>query len=380
VDLLEHHGKELFRRYGIPVAEGRLAASAEEARRAAEELGGPVVVKAQVLAGGRGKAGGVKTAAGPDEAAERAAAILGIEIGGHVVHKVWVEQASEIAREYYLSLTFDRGARKPLLMLTREGGVEIESVAARDSAAIARLHVDPLVGYEPFEGRRLVHEAGIVDPGEQAQVLEIVEKLYRCFIAEEAMLCEINPLVVTPTGEVRALDAKVTVDDSALFRHPDVAAMRDSGAADPLEAMARERGVTYVKLDGSVAIVGNGAGLGMATVDLIVVAGGAAANFCDLGGTGNADTVTSALEVIAADAQVRSILFNIFAGIARCDEIARGILVALERTRVTAPIVVRFDGTNAEDGRRILAESGRPNIFFETTMLDAARRAVELAG
>ena len=380
MDLLEHQGKELFRRYGIPVSEGRLATSAAEARQAAEELGGPVVVKAQVLTGGRGKAGGVKTAAGPDEAAERAGAILGLEIRGHVVHKVWVEQASEIAREYYLSVTFDRGARKPLLMLTREGGVEIETVAARDSGAIARLHVEPLVGYEPFEGRRLVHEAGIDDPGEQAQVLEIIEKLYRCFIAEEAMLCEINPLIVTPSGEVRALDAKVTVDDSALFRHPEVAAMRDAGAADPLEAMAREKGVTYVKLDGSVAIVGNGAGLGMATVDLIVVAGGAAANFCDLGGTGNADTVTNALEVIAADAQVRSILFNIFAGITRCDEIARGILVALERTHVTAPIVVRFDGTNAEDGRRILVESGRPNIHFEPTMLEAARRAVELAG
>jgi succinyl-CoA synthetase beta subunit len=379
VDLLEHQGKELFRRYGIPVSEGRLATSAQEARRAAEELGGQVVIKAQVLTGGRGKAGGVKLAAGPDEAAESAAAILGLDIRGHVVHKVWVEQASEIAREYYLSVTFDRGARKPLLMLTTEGGVEIEEVAARDAGAIARLHVDPLVGYEPFEGRRLVDEAGVEDPGEQAQILEIVEKLYRCFISEEAMLCEINPLIVTPAGEVKALDAKVTVDDSALYRHPDVAAMRDTSAADPLEALAREKRVTYVKLDGTVGIVGNGAGLAMSSVDLIVVAGGKPANFCDLGGASNADTVTRALEVIAQDAQVRSVLFNIFAGITRCDEIARGMLVALERTGLAVPIVVRFDGTNAEEGRRILVDSGRTNIFIEPTMLDAARRAVELA-
>ena len=379
MDLLEHQGKELFRRYGIPVSEGRVATSAEEARRAALELGGQVVVKAQVLTGGRGKAGGVRLAAGPDEAAECAAAILGLDIRGHVVRKVWVEQASEIAREYYLAVTFDRGARKPLLMLTREGGIEIEEVAVRDAAAIARLHVDPLVGYEPFEGRRLVHEAGIEDPGEQPQLLDIVEKLYRCFVSEEAMLCEVNPLIVTPAGEAKALDAKVTIDDSALFRHPDTAAMRDTSAADPLEALAREKRVTYVKLAGSVAVVGNGAGLAMATVDLIVVAGGAPANFCDLGGASNADTVTNALEVIARDAQVRSILFNIFAGITRCDEIARGMLVALERTQVAAPIVVRFDGTNADAGRRILADSGHPNIFFEPTMLAAARRAVELA-
>ncbi len=379
MDLLEHQGKELFRRYGIPVSEGRLATSAEEARRAAEELGGPVVVKAQVLTGGRGKAGGVKRADSPDEAAECAASILGLDIRGHVVRKVWVEQASQIAKEYYLSVTFDRGARKPLFMLTREGGMEIEEVAARDAGAIARANVDPLVGYEPFEGRRLVHEAGIDDPGEQAQVLDIVEKLYRCFDSEEAMLCEINPLIVTPGGEVKALDAKVTIDDSALFRHPEVAAMRDTSAADPLEALAREKGVTYVKLDGSVGIVANGAGLAMSTVDLIVIAGGAPANFCDLGGASNADTVTNALEVIANDSQVRSILFNIFAGITRCDEIARGMLVALDRIGIETPIVVRFDGTNADEGRRILAESGRTHIFFEATMLDGARRAVELA-
>jgi succinyl-CoA synthetase beta subunit len=379
VDLYEYQGKELFRRHGIPVSEGRLATTPAEVRAAAEELGGPVVVKAQVLTGGRGKAGGVKLASDPADAEAKAGEILGLDIRGHVVRKVWVEQASEIAKEYYLSVTFDRSARKPLLMLTTEGGVEIEDVAANDPGALARLHVDPLVGYQPFEGRDLVFEAGIDDPDEQRQVLEIVERLYGCFVAEEAMLCEINPLVVTSSGEVRALDAKVTVDDSALFRHPEVAAWRDTAAADPLEAFAREKGVTYVKLDGSVGIVGNGAGLAMSTLDVIVVAGGRPANFCDLGGASNADTVTDAFEVIGRDRQVRSILLNIFAGITRCDEIARGMLVALDRTEIAVPIVVRFDGTNADEGRRILSDSGRENIHVEATMLDAARRAVELA-
>jgi succinyl-CoA synthetase beta subunit len=379
VDLHEYQGKELFRRYGIPVSEGRVASTPHEARSAAHELGGRVVIKAQVLTGGRGKAGGVRLAEGLDDAERVAAEMLGLDIRGHIVRTLWVEEASEIAKEYYLSVTFDRGARKPLLMLTTEGGVEIEDVAAGNPGALARLHVDPLVGYQPFEGRRLVFGAGIGDPGEQQQVMAIVEKLYRCFVGEDAMLCEINPLIVTPSGEIRALDAKFTVDDSALFRHPEVAAWRDASAADPLEAFARELGVTYVKLDGTVAIIGNGAGLAMSSVDLIVVAGGAPANFCDLGGASNADTVTHALEVVARDPQVRSILFNIFAGITRCDEIARGMLVALESTAIAAPIVVRFDGTNADEGRRILAESGRANIFFEPTMLDAARRAVELA-
>jgi succinyl-CoA synthetase beta subunit len=379
VDLHEYQGKELFRRYGIPVSAGRLATTPEEASAAAEELGGAVVVKAQVLTGGRGKAGGVKLADGPADAEAKAREILGLDIRGHVVRRLWVEQASEIAKEYYLSVTFDRGARKPLLMLTKEGGVEIEDVAANNPGALARLHVDPLVGYQPFEGRDLVFAAGITDPGEQRQVLEIIEQLYRCFVGEEAMLCEINPLVVTPGGEVKALDAKFTIDDSALFRHPDVAEWRDPSAADPLETFAREKGVTYLKLDGTVAIVANGAGLAMSTLDLIVLAGGAPANFCDLGGASNADTVTDAFEVIGRDPQVRSILLNIFAGITRCDEIARGMLVALDRTRIAVPIVVRFDGTNADQGREILSDAGRANIHVEPTMLAAARRAVELA-
>jgi succinyl-CoA synthetase beta subunit len=380
VDLYEHQGKELFRRYGIPVSEGRLATTPEEARRAADELGGRVVVKAQVLTGGRGKAGGVKLAAGPDEAAAHAAAILGLDIRGHVVRRLWVEQASDIAKEYYLSVTFDRGEKKPLLLLTREGGVEIEEVAARNPAALARLHVDPLVGYQPYQGRRLVFGAGLDDPDEQRQVLAIVEELYRCFVGEDAMLCEINPLIVTPDGNVQALDAKVTVDDSALFRHPEVAAMRDTTAVDPLEALAREKGVTYVRLDGSVGILANGAGLAMATVDLVVIAGGRPANFCDLGGGGRAEGVVDALEVITGDPQVRSIFFNIFGGLTRGDEVARGVLAALDRIKIAVPIVVRLDGTNAEEGRRILAGASLAQLHVEPTMLAAAKRAVELAG
>jgi succinyl-CoA synthetase beta subunit len=333
-----------------------------------------------VLTGGRGKAGGVKLAVGPDDAEARANEILGLDIRGHTVRRVLVEQASEIAKEYYLSITFDRGAKRPLLMFTREGGVEIEEVAARDPGALARLHVDPLVGYQPYEGRRLVYAAGLDDPAEQRQILSIVERLYRCFVGEEAMLCEVNPLVVTSSGEVRALDAKVTVDDSSLFRHPDVAAMRDVAAGDPLETFAREKGVTYVHLDGSVGILANGAGLAMATVDLVVVAGGRPANFCDLGGGGRAEGVVSALEVITRDEQVRSIFFNVFGGLTRGDEVARGILEALERIAITVPIVVRLDGTNAEEGRAILADAQLEQLRVEPTMLAAAKRAVELAG
>ena len=379
MDLYEYQGKELFRRHGIPVSDGRLATSPEEARQAAEELGGPVVVKAQVLTGGRGKAGGVKLADDAKDAEQKARAILGLDIRGHVVHKIWIEKASDIAKEYYLSITFDRGEKKPLFMLTTHGGVDIEQVAEESPEALARLHVDPLEGFQPYHGRRLIYGSGIAEPSEQKQVLAIIGKLYRCFVEQDAMLCEINPLVVTPDGTVKALDSKFTIDDAALFRHPDVAAWRDTSAADPLEAFAREKGVTYVKLDGSVGILGNGAGLSMSTVDVVVVAGGRPANFCDLGGGGSAEGVVDALEVITRDPQVRSIFFNIFGGITRCDEVARGILEALERIDIQVPIVVRLDGTNAEEGRRILAEAAPPNLHVEPTMLDAAKRAVELA-
>jgi succinyl-CoA synthetase beta subunit len=380
VDLYEYQGKELFRRVGIPVSDGRRADSPQEARAAAQELGGEVVVKAQVLTGGRGKAGGVKLATGPDDAEQKAKDILGLDIRGHVVRRLWIEKASDIAREYYLSITLDRGTKKPLFMFTTQGGVEIEQIAEETPEALVRLHVDPSEGFQPWVARRLIYGSGLSDPSEQKQIASIVEKLYRAFVEFDAMLCEINPLIVTPDGTVKALDSKFTVDDNALFRHPDIAEMRDTAAADPIEAFAREKGVTYVKLDGSVGIIGNGAGLAMSTVDVVAHVGGRPANFCDLGGGGSAEGVVDALEVITRDPQVKSIFFNIFGGITRGDEVARGIIEALDRLDMSRyPIVVRLDGTNAEEGRKLLAETGNPNIHPEATMLEGARRAVELA-
>jgi succinyl-CoA synthetase beta subunit len=377
MDLYEYQGKELFGRFGIPTSQGRLASTPEEAREAAAELASEVVVKAQVLTGGRGKAGGIKLASGPDEAENAAREILGLDIRGHTVRRLWIETASEIEREYYLSVTLDRGAAKTLLMFTTEGGVEIEQVAAENPEALVRVYVDPLEGLEPHHARELT--AQVQDEGERAQIEKVVEALYRCYVESDATLCEINPLIVTPDGVVRALDAKVTIDESALPRHPDLAELRDTWAADPLEAFARQRDVIYVKLDGSVGIIGNGAGLAMATVDVVVVAGGRPANFCDLGGGGSSEGVVAALEVIARDPQVRSILANIFGGITRCDEVARGILTALDQIELAVPIVVRLDGTNAEEGRRILVDAGRPGIHVSPTMLEAAHLAVELA-
>jgi succinyl-CoA synthetase beta subunit len=379
LDLYEYQGKQLFQRFGIPVSEGRPAISPEEARAAAEELGGPVVVKAQVLTGGRGKAGGIKLADDPADAERKAREILGLDIRGHVVRTLWIERASEIEKEYYLSLTFDRGAKKALFMFTTQGGIDIEEVAEQTPDALVKLHVDPFEGFQPWQARRLVYGAGVEDPGEQKQIATIAGKLYEAFVGCDAMLCEINPLIVTPAGEVKALDSKFTVDDNALYKHPDIEAMRDVAAADPLESLAREKGVTYVKLDGQVGILGNGAGLVMSTLDVIALVGGKPANFCDLGGGGDAEGVVEALEVITQDPQVKSIFFNIFGGITRCDEVARGILAALERMTIEHPIVVRLDGTNAEEARTLLAEAAPANLHAEATMLGGARRAVELA-
>jgi len=378
MDLYEYQGKQLFARFGIPVSEGRLATTKEEARAGAEELGGQVVVKAQVLTGGRGKAGGIKLAGSPEEAEARAADILGMDIRGHTVRRLWVEQASEIAKEYYLSVTFDRGEKKPLFMFTTQGGVDIEEVAESSPEALARLHVDPLVGFQPYQARWLCFTAGLANPAEQKQVISLVGRLYEAFVGCDAMLCEINPLIVTAEGEVRALDSKFTVDDNAFFRHPDIAEMRDLEADDPQERLAREKGVTYVKLDGDIGILGNGAGLVMSTLDVIEQAGGSPANFCDLGGGGDAEGVVEALEVITSDPQVKGILFNIFGGITRGDEVARGILEALSRMSIPLPIVVRLDGTNAEEGRAMLTEAAPPNLYVEDTMLSAAERVVEL--
>jgi succinyl-CoA synthetase beta subunit len=379
MDLYEYQGKELFRRFGIPVSDGRVATSPEEARTAAQELGGQVVVKAQVLTGGRGKAGGIKLADGPDEAESHARDILGMDINGHVVHKLWIESASDIAREYYLSLTFDRGEKQALFMFTKEGGIDIEEVADERPEALARLHVDPLEGFQPYQARRLIYGAGIEDENEQRQIAKIAKQLYEAFVGTDAMLTEINPLIVTPDGQVKALDSKFTVDDNALYKHPDIAEMRDLDAYPPEERAAREKDVTYVKLDGDVGVLGNGAGLVMSTLDVVALAGGRPANFCDLGGGGDAQGVVDALEVITADPQVKSILFNIFGGITRGDEVARGILSALDQLTIDDPIVVRLDGTNAEEGRQLLQDAAPPNLHVEPTMLEAAKRAVELA-
>jgi succinyl-CoA synthetase beta subunit len=379
MDLYEYQGKELFKRFGIPVSEGRVAATPAEARNAAEQIGGQVVVKAQVLTGGRGKAGGIKLADGPEAAEQHAEAILGMDINGHVVRKLWIERASDIEREYYLSLTFDRGEKKALFMFTKEGGIDIEEVAAERPDALARLHVDPLEGFQPYQARRLIYGAGIEDESEQKQIAKIAERLYTALVESDAMLCEINPLIVTPDGEIKALDSKFTVDDNALYKHPDIAEMRDLDAYPPEERQAREKGVTYVKLDGEVGVLGNGAGLVMSTLDVVALAGGRPANFCDLGGGGDAQGVVDALEIISADPQVTSILFNIFGGITRCDEVARGILQALEQMTIAEPIVVRLDGTNAEEGRELLRAAAPGNLHVEPTMLDAAKRAVELA-
>jgi succinyl-CoA synthetase beta subunit len=378
VDLYEYQGKQLFARFGIPVSEGLLASTPAEAREAAERLSGPVVVKAQVLTGGRGKAGGIKLADTAADAQARAAEILGMDIRGHRVRHVWIEQASDIAAEWYFSITFDRAAKRSLFMLTTEGGIDIEQVAAERPERIARLHVDPLVGSQPYQASNLIFRAGIPAQHRRGLAL-IIERAYRAYTETDAVLVEINPLIVTTAGELRALDAKYSVDDNALFRHPDIAAMRDVEAADPQEQLARERGVTYVKLDGDVGILGNGAGLVMSTLDVVAEAGGRPANFLDVGGGAQADEIVAALEVLLSDPKVRAVLFNVFGGITRGDEVARGILAALERLQVDVPIVVRLDGTNAGEGRALLADAAPPNLHVEETMLGAADRVVAFA-
>ena len=377
MDLYEYEGKALFRRFGLPAPEGRLVENARDAAAAADDLGGPVVVKAQVLTGGRGKAGGIAVARSADEATAAAERILSLTIGDHPVERVLVEPAAAIDQELYLSVTVDRGARRPLLMFSAEGGVDIEALAMEHPEKLVRVHVDPLDGYSPSAGAELL--AGIEDLSLREKLADVVERLYECFVGSDALLCEVNPLVVTAAGDVVALDAKVTIDDSALYRQPELSGLSGSVPTDPIEAFAREQGVTYVRLDGTVGILGNGAGLAMSTVDVVVVEGGRPANFCDLGGGGSAEGVVSALEVITRDERVRSILFNIFGGITRCDQVAHGILAAVETLGLTMPIVVRLDGTNAAEGRRILGEAGNPAIVVATTMLDAARQAVELA-
>jgi|SRR5829696_2981611 len=378
MDLLEYQGKQLFARHGVSVPEGSPATTVEEAVAAADELGYPCVIKAQVQIGGRGKAGGIKVAQDRAEAEAHGSAILGMDIRGHTVHEVWVERASDIAAEYYASIVFDRSAKKPLVMLSTQGGMDIEEVAAGDPDAIARLHVDPLLGFQDFHARRLAFEAG-VDGDVVRGVGSLLNRLYAAFVEEEAMLVEVNPLIVTGDRAVMALDAKVTLDGNSLFRHPDNASLRNVAAEDEQERMARERGLTFVKLDGNVGILGNGAGLVMSTLDVVAQAGGRPANFLDAGGGAQAEAITQAVEVILSNPNVTAVLFNIFGGITRCDEVARGLIEAFHQIEPDVPFVVRLDGTNDEEGRRLLAEADLPNVHVEATMLGAAERVVELA-
>jgi succinyl-CoA synthetase beta subunit len=378
MDLLEYQGKQLFARHGIPVPDGRPATTVDEALDAADAIGYPCVVKAQVQIGGRGKLGGIKVAQNKEEAREHASNILGMDIRGLTVHEVWIEEASQIEDEWYTSIVFDRAAKAPLVMLSTKGGMDIEAVAEEDPDAIATLHVDPLLGFQDFHGRRLAFDAGI--PEDLIRPTgAMIAKLYEAFAAEDAMLVEVNPLIVTPERKLRALDAKVTLDDNALFRHPDNATLRNPSAEDPQEQMAKERGLTYVKLDGDIGILGNGAGLVMSTLDVVAQVGGQPANFLDAGGGSKADAIVSAVEVILSDSKVKAVLFNIFGGITRCDEVAKGLIEAFEQVKPEVPFVVRLDGTNDEEGRRLLAEAALPGLHVEATMLDAAERVVELS-
>ncbi len=379
MDLLEYQGKQLLKKHGVAVPDGLPATSVAEAVSAAEQIGFPVVIKAQVQIGGRGKAGGIKLASDRAEAEQHAEAILGMDIRGFTVHEIYIEQASEIDEEYYAAIVFDRSAKKPMAMLSRMGGMDVEEVAATDPEAMRMLHVDPLIGFQDFHGRRLAFESGIASDVIRP-VGAMLARLYAVFEAEDATLVEINPLLITKSREVVALDAKVTIDGNALFRHPDVAELRDSSAEDEQERMAAERGLTYVKLDGNVGILGNGAGLVMSTLDVVAQAGGQPANFLDAGGGSKAEAITSAVEVILSDPKVSAVLFNIFGGITRCDEVARGLIEAFAQIEPDVPFVVRLDGTNDKEGRALLAEADLPNVYTEATMLGAAEKVVELAG
>ncbi|MFZ0173924.1 MAG: ADP-forming succinate--CoA ligase subunit beta [Acidimicrobiales bacterium] len=379
MDLVEYQGKQYFGRYGIPISAGRAADNVDDAVAAAEEVGYPVVVKAQVQVGGRGKAGGVKLASDAAEVRRCASEILGLDIKGHVVRRLWIEHATDIAREYYASFTLDRAVKLHLAMVSARGGIDIEQVAESEPEAIARLHVDPLDGLGQAEALQLVTDAGL-DAEALEQAAGILVDLYRCYVEGDADLVEINPLVLATDGRVRALDAKVTLDDDAAFRHPEWSEFEEMGDVDPRERLAKEKGLQYIGLEGSVGIIANGAGLAMSTLDVVNQVGGAAANFLDIGGGANADVMANALEVINTDPNVRVILVNIFGGIVRCDEVAQGILTALERVELTSPIVLRLDGTNSIEARRMLDEARSEWIIPELTMIGAAQRAVEIAG
>lgn len=385
MDLLEYQGKQLFAKHGISVPSGEVAETVEEAVAAAERIGYPCAIKAQVLIGGRGKAGGIKIAKDAEEARAHADAIIGMDIvgphgeGPFKVHRVWIEGGSDIASEYYASVILDRGEKKLLTMISSQGGMDIEAVAAETPEKLIKRHIDPTRLFTAAEARPIVDEAGL-DEDVREQVADVVAKLAEVAREEDATLIEVNPLIVTGDRQVVALDSKVTIDGNALFRHEDLAGSEAADEEDPQEAMAKEKGLTYVKLDGNVGILANGAGLCMSTLDVVAQAGGAPANFLDAGGGSKAEAIVDALTVITSDAKVTAILFNIFGGITRCDEIAKGIVTASGQIDLKVPLVVRLDGTNSEEGLKILAEAGLENLHQETTMLGAARRVVELAG
>ena len=384
MDLLEYQGKQLFAKHGIAVPGGEVASTVDDVVAAAERIGYPCAIKAQVLIGGRGKAGGIKIAADADEARAHADAILGMDIigphgeGPFRVDQVWVEGGSDIAEEYYASVILDRGEKKLLAMVSAKGGMDIEAVAAEDPAALVKRHIDPTREFDAIAARAIVEEARLAEDALD-EAADVLVKLAEVASEEDATLIEVNPLIVTANREVVALDAKVTIDGNALFRHQDLAEIADT-VEDPQEAMAKEKGLTYVKLDGNVGILANGAGLCMSTLDVVAQAGGAPANFLDAGGGSKAEAIVNALEVIVSDEKVTAILFNIFGGITRCDEIAKGIVTASGQLDLGVPLVVRLDGTNSEEGLEILAEANLPNLHQEKTMLDAARHVVELAG
>ena len=380
MDLFEYQGKQYFAQYNIPVSAGGVATTVDEAVAVALTAQYPVVVKAQVQVGGRGKAGGIKLANDEAEVRLHAKNILGMDIKGHVVKRVWVEHASDIAEEYYASFTLDRAAKQHLLMLSAQGGVEIEDVAAKDPTAIVKLHINPIDGLSLATAHRACVDAKI--PAKALDgVADMLVKLYNCFTQGDCDLAEINPLILKPTGEIHALDAKVSLDVNASFRHPEWAEYAATEELDAREQLAREKNLQYIGLDGTVGIIANGAGLAMSTLDVVNQVGGSAANFLDIGGGANAELMTAALEVINSDPKVKSILINIFGGITRGEEVAKGIVEAVKRVALRAPIVIRLDGTNADEGRKILADAGIPEsqLTSRPTMLEAARAAVEMA-
>jgi succinyl-CoA synthetase beta subunit len=378
VDLFEYQGKQLFARYGIPVSAGEAVDTVDGAVAAAERVGYPVVVKAQVQVGGRGKAGGIKLAENPDEVRLHAGNILGMDIKGHVVRVLWIEHASDIAEEYYASFTLDRGAKKYLGMLSAQGGIDIEQVAESSPEAIARVTVDPVEGLSESDCRAWV-EAAALNPSATDGAVDVLSKLFDAYVDSDADLVEINPLILTPDGRVHALDAKVSLDENAAFRHAEWDEYAATQQLDDRERLAKEKGLNYIGLDGTVGIIGNGAGLVMSTLDVVNQVGGSAANFLDVGGGADATVLSNAIEVINTDENVRAILVNIFGGITRCDEVANGIVAALGRVAVKSPIVIRLDGTNADEGRAIIEPHESDRLISQPTMLDAARKAVALA-